>query len=134
LSKKEKAVIRARKWFEDNRNRRYEYIKGWNTRNKDKISIYQKRYKEKLRKKVFGHYSGEKIVCACCGESVIEFLSLDHINGGGNKQRKEIGTRGGHQFYQWIVNNNYPPGFQVLCFNCNHAKHICGTCPHQVDL
>lgn len=27
-------------------------------------------------------------LCKCCGESSPDFLSLDHIDGGGNKDRK----------------------------------------------
>jgi hypothetical protein len=42
---------------------------------------------------------------------------------------------GGGQFYQWLIRNAYPPGFQVLCWNCNAGRHINGgTCPHQVDI
>lgn len=26
----------------------------------------------------------------------------------------------------------WPPGYQVLCHNCNVAKRILGTCPHQM--
>jgi hypothetical protein len=62
------------------------------------------------------------------------FLSLDHIDGGGNKHRKELfGDKGesGLSLYRWAKNNGYPPIFQVLCMNCNHAKHVLGVCPHQ---
>jgi hypothetical protein len=31
-----------------------------------------------------------------------------------------------------LRNNNYPPGFQVLCLNCNRSKHFgSGACAHQ---
>ena len=32
---------------------------------------------------------------------------------------------------EWLKRNDYPPGFQVLCHNCNWAKHALGRCPHQ---
>jgi hypothetical protein len=32
--------------------------------------------------------------------------------------------------HRWLKNSGYPPGFQVLCFNCNFAKHRKGQCPH----
>jgi hypothetical protein len=66
--------------------------------------------------------------CVCCGESVVQFLSLDHINGGGNKHRKEVGT--GIGFYRWLKRNNFPEGFQTMCHNCNQAKWAYGACPH----
>ena len=32
---------------------------------------------------------------------------------------------------QWLITNNFPMGFQILCWNCNVAKGILGVCPHQ---
>ena len=43
----------------------------------------QKRWADKLREDVIGHYSHGKFCCACCGEDHREFLALDHINGDG---------------------------------------------------
>jgi len=72
---------------------------------------------------VLQHYGG---MCACCKEGRFEFLAIDHINGGGNKHAREIYSH----LADWIVKNNFPSGFQILCHNCNFAKHIMGTCPH----
>lgn len=80
----------------------------------------------KRRQLIFDHYGWK---CVCCGETMPEFLTIDHINGGGTKQRKETG--GGGEFYRWLIKNNYPDGFQTLCMNCNHAKGHYGKCPHQ---
>ena len=34
--------------------------------------------------------------------------------------------------YEWIKRNNYPDGFQVLCWNCNSGKGANGgICPHE---
>lgn len=77
----------------------------------------------KVKKTIMNYYGK---ICQCCGESNLVFLSLDHINGGGTKHRKEIGIG---KLYRWIVKNNFPSGFQVLCMNCNWAKSH-GGCPH----
>jgi hypothetical protein len=30
------------------------------------------------------------------------------------------------------VRNGFPPGYQVLCMNCNHGKRMNnGVCPHK---
>lgn len=88
------------------------------------------REKNQNRKKlVISHYSNGANECACCGEKEIHFLTIDHINGGGTKHFKEIGM--GTSFYRWLINNKFPPGFQVLCFNCNCAKGHFGICPHE---
>lgn len=90
-----------------------------------------RRATETLRKEVFEAYGG--FVCACCGETEPLFLSVDHIYNDGNEMRKS-GThaRGGTAFYQWIKRHKFPPGFQILCMNCNTGKHRNGgVCPHQ---
>lgn len=87
---------------------------------------------ENMKQLVLGHYSNETIRCLCCGESERDFLVIDHINGHGNEHRKQIFGRlqGGYAFYRWLVKQGYPPGFQVLCSNCNMSKAKHGVCVH----
>ncbi len=91
----------------------------------------------KKRLSILQHYSDSTVpFCACCGEKEIKFLSLDHINGGGTKHRQElqksaIKPAGGSSIVCWIIRNNFPSGFQVLCHNCNQAKGFYGKCPHK---
>ena len=115
---KEKVAIRGNQWRKDNRVRNNE-IKRKATRN--------------LRITVLTHYSNGKLECLCCGVKHVEFLTIDHINGGGTKHRKEIGV-GGSSIYQWLKNNNYPKGFQTLCFNCNCSTGMLGYCPHNKEV
>jgi len=82
------------------------------------------RLKKKLM--VLDRYGGK---CKCCGEKDFHFLSIDHIDGGGNQHRKAI-HGGGVVLYAWLIRNKFPGGYQVLCFNCNLAKGIYGVCPH----
>jgi len=70
-------------------------------------------------------------MCACCGENMIEFLAIDHINGGGKQHRKEINNPGGKNFYVWLRVRNWPSGYRVLCHNCNQAIGAYGVCPHK---
>ena len=106
--------------------RRREYNKKYRKINKEKNQEYLKNYRLIVKKRILEHYG---VKCTCCGETRIEFLTIDHINGGGNKHRKEIG--GGSKIYNWLIKNNFPEGFQVLCFNCNCAKSFSGYCPHK---
>ena len=94
--------------------------------NKESIREKAKLSYKKMKTLVFEHYCGGTPKCACCGEEHIEFLSIDHINGEG----KKIGPRGGVTLYAWIIKNNYPPYFRVLCFNCNLSLGFFGYCPH----
>lgn len=76
------------------------------------------------------HYSNGKMECACCSEARIEFLALDHVNGGGHQERKQSGRKGSQGTITWIINNNFPKGFRVLCHNCNQSLGAYGYCPH----
>ena len=84
-------------------------------------------YSRKLRIEVMGHYGNE---CQCCGEKRMEFLAIDHVNGGGNKDRK---NRRGSKIQTWLRANNYPEGFRLLCHNCNQSLGNYGYCPHQKE-
>ncbi len=79
------------------------------------------------RYKVLAHYSTDPPRCECCRETHLEFLSIDHINGGGRAQRQTIKVR----WWEWLKKNGYPKGFRVLCHNCNMAYGIYGRCPHK---
>lgn len=68
--------------------------------------------------------------CACCGETEFAFLTLDHINNDGGKERRAHGR--GIYTYGNLRKRGYPPGLQVLCMNCNFGKSINGgICPHK---
>ncbi len=84
--------------------------------------------RERLKEDVYNAYGG--YVCACCRETTRVFLTIDHVNNDGNEHRKSVGG-GTRNVFCWIRRNNFPPGFQVLCRNCNWAKHLLGRCPHQ---
>lgn len=79
---------------------------------------------------VLVHYGGDPPKCVCCGETYLEFLSIDHINGGGRKHLKQIGCYG-QGFYAWLIKNNFPEGYRVLCINCNFSLGHYGYCPHR---
>lgn len=85
-----------------------------------------KRTTARRKRLVVDHYGGH---CKCCGETELAFLCIDHVNGGGAAHRRQIG--GGQSIYWWLVKNGFPEGFQVLCWNCNSAKHWADGCPHQ---
>jgi hypothetical protein len=100
------------------------YHREYNRKYPDKI----KRYQNKLRLEVLTHYSGGPPKCVCCGCVEFRFLTLDHINGGGNQQRRELfgpssrKEKGGLPFYRWLRVHGYPEGFQVMCADCNMVK------------
>jgi hypothetical protein len=100
---------------------------------KERRYTCQRRYEWSLRLKAFEAYGGA--LCSCCGESQVKFLTIDHIGGNGNTHRRSIsrdGTAKSARIYTWLSQNNYPPGFQVLCYNCNCGSYRNGgICPHK---
>ena len=123
---------------------------------KKRKNINQKKYKDtekgkatryaydfSRRLKVLEHYSkslsnSDIPCCRCCGlNEHTDFLAVDHIMG--EKQMDSIPelTKIGYSselehLNKWIIDNNFPKGFQVLCHNCNAAKAYPrnkGKCP-----
>lgn len=85
--------------------------------------------KANLKEDVISHYGGK---CACCGIVYLPALCIDHIEGNGNKHRKQLGGNNSFNIYGWLKKQGHPPGYQVLCWNCNAVKSFNGTCtiPH----
>lgn len=85
-----------------------------------RCKAHHERYR---RLEVIKHYGGK---CVCCGETEVNFLTLDHANGDGAAHRRTYSGR----LHNWIIRHGFPPEFQLLCWNCNWAKAM-GGCPHR---
>jgi hypothetical protein len=105
------------------------YMRRWRATNNEHSTRYMRNWQRSRRERVLEHYGGH---CACCGESEYEFLALDHIEGGGEKHRAEVGQ--GSRMIDWILKSGFPDGFRILCHNCNQAIGYYGECPHSRTL
>jgi hypothetical protein len=136
----EKAVEYAmrsyKKRMEDHEGRK-EYLatkRAWEKQDREKNGEKKRRYFNlwslKLKTEVMNAYGGK---CACCGETELLFLSIDHINNDGAEKRKN-GEPTGATLYAKLKRLEYPrEEYQVLCMNCNFAKGMYGFCPHQIQ-
>lgn len=99
-------------------------------KNKAHRNYVSQELRKRLRNEVLAAYGGK---CNCCGEAEPLFLEIDHVQGGGSKQRRVI--HGGVAFYYWLKEQNYPQDdYQILCRNCNFGKYRNnGVCPHQKE-
>jgi hypothetical protein len=138
FGKDPKAKTGLRAWCKEC-NRTYQ--REWRRRNKEKINErirkrYKtqrasmteptRRYRSRLRRQAIKAYGAQ---CQCCQETHIEFLAIDHINGGGAHHRKSLG---GKNFYLWLKEQGYPQDeFRCLCHNCNASLGLYGYCPHR---
>lgn len=114
----EKYLAIRKKENEGRRGTRTEYNRSEHSKG------LRKKQRLRLKIEVMGYYCTGGIRCKC-GYKDIRALSIDHIDGGGNRHRKELKeVHGSTKMYQWLKNNGYPPGFQVLCMNCQFIKRI----------
>lgn len=109
------------------------YAKRWRQKYPEKQLSRSRKSNNAIKIRVLWHYSNGNIKCSCCGESHIEFLSINHIGGGGKKHTDRIKCRGAN-FYWWLERHSYPDGYNVMCMNCNFAigkRNSDGICPHK---
>ena len=106
--------------------------KGRTLHNNERLKIFQE-YSKRLS-------NSDIPCCNCCGiHSHVDFLALDHIFGrvemDSIPELVAIGYSSkleNNKLKDWIMRNNFPDGFQILCHNCNFAKGYPrnnGKCP-----
>lgn len=115
---REKANKTSREW------RKKKYHSNPEQREKDKIRVIL--WNKKQKQLAIRHYTNGTMKCQCekCDVKGINFLTIEHINGGGTKHRKEIKQ----SIYVWLRKNGYPKEFTVLCWNCNCSRGQFGYC------
>lgn len=89
----------------------------------EQIEIHKQQSKaleQEKRFSVLAYYSNGMLCCAHCGIDDLDVLTIDHINGGGHQHRKQTTVH----THRWLITNELPEGFQVLCFNFNWKKRI----------
>ena len=84
-------------------------------RNPKKYSFYYHKYYQELKEQVYNKL-GRK--CVGCGFDDIRALQIDHINGGGNKDRRSTTPIN----YLLRVIKDTEQQYQILCANCNWIK------------
>lgn len=85
-------------------------------------SMYSpKEYLRNLRNSVIEILGGK---CVKCNFSDFRALQIDHINGGGSKERKERAYKG--SFHRHVIRSflNKENKYQLLCANCNWIKRF----------
>jgi len=108
-----------------NRKRISDYERERYHKNPRKAQLQHEKYLQKLRMEIF-QLLGNKCSnpnCLIPGRcSDLRCLQIDHINGGGNQERKEAG--GTFPYYRLILKKLKEGSldYQLLCANCNWIK------------
>lgn len=127
----EKRKAADKKYYHSHKEERASYLKKWISDNREKYLTSQIQYntynskikqEKRLEKRVtvLSHYSGGgDPICFRCNEKEFAFLTVDHIDG-----VKHNDGRAGFTLIGYLIRNNFPDGYQILCGNCNWLKHI----------
>jgi len=152
LANKEGYNLSAQQYYEANKEKVRAYHKEYEAKHRQRISAratqrYQQRadwVKDRnranaqrrldiLRAQVFDALGG---ACYCCGLDDHRFLTIDHVQNDGLKDRSRFGFKmNGRTFYAYMLAQGCPRDrYQLACYNCNMARAHAGkgrTCPHQ---
>jgi hypothetical protein len=108
---KSQTMLRAQKWRVGHRLR----VRELNAISRSKVKL-----------EVLAHY-GPNGEARCswveCGWKDVRALSIDHVEGGGSRHRKEIGGSG-YTMYRWLKKSGFPAGYQTLCMNHQFIKRV----------
>jgi hypothetical protein len=109
-----------------------EYNKMWRIENKEKIANDKREYNKQLKIDFLNAYGNK---CSCCGELEPKFLTLEHLKGRNETDKRPSGKKmTGTRMYMKAKKLGYPDYYTILCFNCNSAKGLFGFCPHTKNI
>ena len=100
--------------------KRKEWQKEYRVKSIGKIRKNNDKYNHSLRQKVVDCLGGK---CIKCGFNDIRALQIDHINGGGYQEMKNLSAK---QRYKLVLQStqNKEKKYQLLCANCNWIKRF----------
>jgi hypothetical protein len=115
----------GRDWREANKDKIHKNVNKWRKNNKDRVNKNSAKSAHKRAKEVrleILQLLGNK--CSVCGFSDHRALQVDHIHGGGQKERKQFSN---YFVYLKYVLSQIKAGskdYQLLCANHNAIKRI----------
>ena len=130
---KEEAKEHAKRYYQENKERLNRYLRDWYKEHKEELNRKRKspeyiahknelrrKWRFRMKTKLFNAYGGAK--CKNCGITDMRVLDLDHLDNNGCQERKKLG--GTEKLFFYLIKNNFPPGYQILCRNCNWIKRL----------
>lgn len=98
-----------------------EYHREYAKKNRARIRKNRRDWERKVREETLVHYGAQ---CACCQESLFEFLGVYPKRGTAMPETRV-------PIIYWLWSHGLPEGWQVLCRNCGGALERLGYCPHR---
>jgi len=99
----------------------------WKRTNPELARQKDQDYRRRIKQEFVDAYGGK---CSCCGETIFEFLTCEHLNNSGKPDRQT-----GHlgiKMYLKAKREGYPKDkYTCFCMKCNFAGRFGKKCPHQ---
>lgn len=110
-------------WYEKNKEKRREYNKEYREKNKETLTQKKYEYLVKVKKEGIEEYGGK---CHKCGETDFDSLTMHHINGKTDIDKKHGGRWvTGKKMFQYLKSLNWPQdNYELLCWDCHLSHHI----------
>lgn len=118
LQNKAKYIATSARTYQRNKTRSLQRSKKWAKDNPARIAEIVKKSSQNRLKTLY-EWMGNK--CKCCGENDPMYFQIDHVNNDGHLDKKLGCFKVTIKRYQ-----KNPERFQLLCANCNIAKHLNG--------
>ena len=93
---------------------RLRWEQEWRSADPSRIARYARTHRQRLKAAVLVLLGD---CCKRCGFKDSRALQIDHVNGGGSRHHKKVGSGG---VLKAVLDN--PKNFQILCANCNWIK------------
>ena len=116
---KEKIRTYQKSWYQKNIEKIKKRSRERWVKNRKKLNKQRNKYRIELRKKALKRLGNK---CVKCGFSDWRALQIDHIYGGGTKERQHVNPRTVCKIIIEKPKEEWENIYQLLCANCNSIK------------
>lgn len=106
-------------YYKKNKGRLKAYQREWTKKNPEKNAKSTREYNARSRKALVDLLGGK---CVRCGFNDPRALQVDHVNGGGTKDIKEMTGMKNIEITRRVLSGSKE--YQLLCANCNWIKRV----------
>ena len=114
-----------REWYNKTKSKRLpklrEYSKNYRRLHKDSVNKYARYKAKEYRTKLLEKVGRGKTQCNRCGCDIIEFLEVNHKNGGG---QKDLATNPSKFTFDVIFGRRSIHDLEILCRPCNAIHYL----------
>jgi hypothetical protein len=124
---KEKIKKQQNKNYLKNREAVIQRTTKYHQEHKEERKLWYSKYYQDIRLKVLARIEPD-MKCAMCGCEDTRFLEVNHMKGGGNKERKELSKDDNYESQNMILlihkNKRGIEDLNLLCRACNAIDHL----------